>query len=238
MDRDCARLLTEAQRALRDHVPMPSTRLVDLKRCIDRERGAVRQPLVEAWLSALDPDAAVESAAGLVEHGGPFDWEAILDVAATLGPPLATRLEPLARVSDVERRRAVYAILAEAGGVGSLPLLAHGLADSDVSVRWLASQALPRFGLEAVEAVLETLVRETATIPFHRAAKRTLRAIPLPLSQRAQRDRLVESLSMGTTDVESPVVASEWLDTIRAGRRTARPGQAPGESPSRATGPR
>ncbi len=220
MNRDCSRLLNEAQTALRDHIPMSAERTAELKHCIDSQRGAVRQPLIEAWLTALPPAAAVDAAADLLAHGGPFDWEAVLDVAPDLGPALAARLVPLAETRDLERRRAVYAIIGEAGQAESVAVLARGLADADVSVRWLASQALSRFGLDALEAVLHTLVHAPAAIPFHRAARRTLRAIRVPESERAARGRLLESLSLGTTDVESPVLASQWLDAIRAHRRT------------------
>ena len=169
----------------------------DYLRVLDRRAGV----LEAGRLLRLSPDPEVRSEA----------YWALVD----RGPEALPVLRELSAHPDPSVRRRAYGAIRLVGGDEALALLAEGLDDPDVGVRWVASNGLIAAREAALVHVLQALVHRSATRTLHHAALRVLRRCRPPGFE-DEVQFLRASLERRTSVYESAVLAFELLESLRA----------------------
>jgi len=175
-----------------------------------------RMPLAHADVALLPPERAPQEAARLIaEVANPEVRDELFWALTQCGAPALEVLAEVATAQDESMRWHAVEAMRHLGGRHVVAPLIAALEDDAFAVRWAAAHGPIDAGEPALVPLLRALVTRPASLAFHGAARRVLRAIAARGAGAEALASLIAALGRETSIYESGVLALEQLERLR-----------------------
>ena len=185
LSEDCEVVAEAATRLSRVRAQLPLESLEAVERCLaEATDPPTRMALASASVLLAPQEDRFEVAHRLLHGGDGFVREAVFAALADLADSASVAaMEQFVSDPDRDLRWGAFHAVAHheyedpATRDAAIALLVHGLHDDDFAIRWTSSSGLIGIGSASTIPILEALVTEEPTTPFHEAARRVLSRI-------------------------------------------------------------